>query len=254
MRTETAQRGAAKVRRLLVAWRNVSVPSTHPVGWLEYDGTYRFRYLPTVETTPGFRPFLSFPDPGRSYESELLFPFFAQRVVDRRRPDYQDYLDALALPRTADPLEILGRSGGWRRADKVQVVEVPGVMAGGSTRHVFLVHGTRFAAVRDPAVEVALARLSAGDTLHVIPEPDNPVNSKALEVSTAEGARVGWVPDLLIGYVSTVLHQGPATLVVTRVNGPDLPSYMRLVVELSGTVPSGYEPFGEHLPGIHAAT
>ncbi len=67
--------------RLVVAWQNPEDRRIVPVGMLEHgpDG-YRFRYLRRALRTPGFRPFLSFPEWYGDYRSEWLFPLFAQRI------------------------------------------------------------------------------------------------------------------------------------------------------------------------------
>jgi len=76
-------------RRFAVAWRNTELQRIYPVGMLESEeGLYRFWYVPDAESIDGFRPFLGFPDFMKTYQSEKLWPFFALRVMDSRRPDY----------------------------------------------------------------------------------------------------------------------------------------------------------------------
>lgn len=53
------------VRRFAVAWRNRVQRTIHEVAVLDAepnDRTFRFQYLESVESVPGFRPFIGFPD------------------------------------------------------------------------------------------------------------------------------------------------------------------------------------------------
>jgi hypothetical protein len=141
--------------------------------------------------------------------------------MDRRRGDYSAYLKALALPPEAELLDVLGRSGGRRKADKVQVAEIPRAAGDGSTTFDFLVHGSRFPPAGEAAVSTALAATLVGDVLTLVPEPDNPVNPDALLVATLAGVPSGWVPDLLVPYVNSIREAGGWALSVRRVNQPD---------------------------------
>lgn len=232
-------------RRLLVQWRDDVDPAIYPVGVLTRDTRFRFAYLPGAGEVPGFRPLPPFPNLHKEYTSAELFGFFAARVMDKRRPEYLAFLHALGLDAGADVLTVLGRSGGRRKGDFISVVEEPTVDDDGSTAHTFLVHGVRH--VHDPlARDSALARLSAGEHLHVQDEPDNPVNPQALLVTTAAGVALGWVPDGLLGYVRQLRGDDPRMTVV-RVNGPDQPDQLRLLVEASGTLTPGAAPLPQLL-------
>jgi hypothetical protein len=232
------------LQRLAVAWQHPQTRAIEPVGILEYDEAgYRFRYVRNALSVDGFRPLLGFPDLHRTYESRRLFPLFAQRVMDARRPDYGRYLNELHLPEDAEPFELLGRSGGQRKGDTVQVCPEPSVAPDGSTRSVFLVNGVRHVLEADPTAHQRFASLRPEERLVLIDEPDNDWNSRAVLVSARDGQRLGWVPDLLLDYVHTVRDQGEPSLVVEHVNGPEAPPHLRLLVRLTGQAPAGYQPF-----------
>lgn len=226
------------IRRYLVQWRNDVDPAITPIGVLTAATTYRFTYLGHAKYTAGFRPFPAFPDLHVSYESTVLFDFFAVRVMDKRRPEYRSFVEALALPLDADTLTVLGRSGGRRKGDFVSVVEEPNVDPDGSTTHTFLVHGVRH--VPNPrARDQALAATRPGAVLKVAPEPNNPVNPEALIVTAMDGTALGWVPEGLVPYLRQLLDGASLKLEVIRVNGPEHPDQVRLVVRASGQLPVG---------------
>jgi len=231
-------------RRFAVVWRNTARRRIWPVAVLDYDGqTYRFEYLATASDVEDFRPFIGFPELDRIYEAERLWPFFALRVMDRRRPDFPRYVEWLGLPPDATPLDILSRSGGERKGDAVQVIEEPPVDLAGITESTFLVRGARYATDQYSSASAAEA-LTPGDRLSVVPDPSNPTNPSALLIATTAGLPIGWVPDLLIPYVRIVLASD-SRLVVLRNNGPAAPWHLRLLVRLTGHAKPGYRAFIE---------
>jgi len=229
-------------RRFAVAWRNTARARISPVAVLDYDGErYRFIYLSAVSDVPDFRPFIGFPEFDRIYEAERLWPFFALRVMDRRRPDFPRYVTWLGLPLDAMPLDILSRSGGERKGDAVQVIEEPSVDSVGVTESTFLVRGARHATGQYSSASAAEA-LTPADQLSIVPDPTNPVNPSALLIATPGGLPIGWVPDLLIAYARTVENTN-SQLVVLRNNGPGAPWHLRLLVRLTGHTDPAYRAF-----------
>lgn len=227
-------------RRLLVTEKDAE-GFYRPVGFLEgvsgpHSVEYAFRYLRSAVERVGFRPFLGFSDPHRSYRSGGLFPLFAERIMDPRRPEHPVFLAALDLEGEVTPLEVLARSGGQRAGDGIMLLPVPEVAADGSTECLFLVHGMRFV----PGADERVARLRPGDRLSLRPEYDNPANPRALFVVEDDDQPLGYVPDALLDYVHAV--RDPEVAVV-RVNGPEVGSRLRLLIRLAGRVDAGYQPF-----------
>ena len=86
-------------RRLVVTWQHPATRSIEPIGFLSYNGRdYSFAYIRHSLAVQGFRSLLGFEDMYRVYRSDDLFPLFAQRVMDPRRPDYHRYVERLDLP------------------------------------------------------------------------------------------------------------------------------------------------------------
>lgn len=75
---------------LLVASRSAdpSKGGWSPIGRLEFDrGTYRFAYTKGARTAAGFTPFSGMEDLEQIYESNDLFPVFANRLLPKSRPE-----------------------------------------------------------------------------------------------------------------------------------------------------------------------
>lgn len=239
-------------RRFAIAWRNRVRRSIHDVAVLDVDGdTFRFQYVDSVESVEGFRPFIGFPDLDRVYESTRLWPFFDLRVMDRKRPDYAQYVRWLGLPSDANRLDILSRSGGEQKGDTVSIVESPRVAVDGATATEFLVRGASYA-VRSYDSSSAANNLQPGDALGVIDDSTNEANPDAL-LLTAADLPIGWIPDLLIEYGREVVGSG-GTVTVLQNNGSDAPWHMRLLVRLAGRVSPAWSTFGDgHWPAPSAS-
>ncbi|CAN5498392.1 hypothetical protein BH09ACT8_BH09ACT8_65250 [soil metagenome] len=231
------------VRRFAVAWRNRQRRVIMPVGVLDHRaGRFRFQYLDGIgHSIEGFRPFVGFPDLNRVYESERLWPFFDLRVMDRKRPDYQQYVRWLGLTVEASRLDIISRSGGERKGDSVLLAESPAVGEGGATEAIFLVRGVSYA-VRQRGTEAVAESLQAGDRLALADDFTNEANPRALLLEASDSARVGWVPDLLVEYAHQV-RSGGGFVELLQNNGPAAPWHARLLVRMSGQVAPGMAMF-----------
>lgn len=243
-------------QRFVVAWQHPDRRLIEPVGLLTYDGsTYRFVYIRNALQVRGFRPLLGFADLYATHESDDLFPLFAQRAMDPRRPDYQRYLTRLGFEGEEEPgpLEQIARSQGRRQGDTIQLLPVP-TATGDELTFLFLVNGVRHVPdrplklegreirVERQDVEAALGQLVRGDVLALVGEPENPVNPLALLVS-ASSVPVGWLPDLLTEDLHRLIEHANLSITVEHVNGPDAPWHLRLLARLSASPAAGVEFF-----------
>lgn len=231
-----------RTRRFAIAWRDRQRPAITPVGVLDHlPFGYRFQYLENIdETAPRLRPFVGFPDFARVYTSARLWPFFDLRVMDRKRPDFPEYVRWLGLNPDASTLDILSRSGGEQKGDSVYLAEEPKVAEDGTTEAVFLARGVRFA-LREHSTENVAYSLRAGDPLVLVDDDKNEVNAAALLLETPQGAAIGWIPDLLIDYARQVRTGGGAVELLQ--NNLRAPWHARLLIRISGQVAPGTAVF-----------
>jgi hypothetical protein len=253
--------------RLVVAWQHPAGGMIEPVGFLSHDGQlFRFVYIRNALLVEGFQPLLGFDDVRKEYVSERLFPLFAQRVMDARRPDYPRYITSLGLSGQPEPWHQIARSQGIRRGDTLQLLPVP-VVRHGELIYTFLVNGIRHVheeplrleggemRVSKGEVEAALKSLKPGSPLDLVPEPGNQFNPCAILVASS-GTPVGWVPDLLVNDMGRLMKSVAVRVTADHINGPDAPSHLRLLARLTARPPDDFRFFvgekwseiAEHLP------
>jgi len=243
---------------LAVTWQHPFTRKISAIGILslDTDGCYRFEYVKNVLTIEDFQPLIGFPDLFENYQSDHLFPLFAQRVMDPRRPDYVRYVNALGISESSTPWEQLSHSGGRRTGDTLQLlpVPVPADDQPGIWEVKFLVHGMRYIAERKRYLnasevsvtheefEQALQALKPGSHLQLIPEPTNPVNDLAYVVTNSNGLPLGYLPDV---FTEDVDQLGVENVSCTAeiVNSLKAPWHMRLVAKLRCKAPEGFHFF-----------
>ena len=236
---------------LFLAWQNnphaadARQRAWYPIGRLERHGSgYRFAYTKGVEratTASNFRPLLAFPDIGREYRSETLFPLFQNRVINDKRDDLADHLARLGLnPDDRDPMKILAISGGERQTDHLEVFPKIEVDQNGGFSCRFFAHGVRHL---EDVHQERIRRLRDGEKLRVTVEMDNPVTGNAIQLQTEDYLMAGWAPRYLIADLLQAIACHPLlTATLIRVNAVPAPPNQRLLIELSGRLPEGCEP------------
>ncbi len=232
-------------REVYVAWQDPDSRWIRPVGRLTQRVTdsatlYRFCYLRRASQQEYRLPGL--PDLDRVYESEYLFAVFKNRQMPRQRPDYEDFLQRLALDVEADPFEVMARSNGRRETDRIEVFPPPERTPDEDLTALFFARGVRYL---DGAAE-AIQRLHPGARLRLVDDVANPMNPRALRISAPTGGHVGWVPD----YFVATLHElqecngdEAVRLTAEHINPPDSVLHMRLLCRLTTPWPDGFEPF-----------
>jgi hypothetical protein len=87
------------MKTLYLAWQDPEDRHWFPVGRLSFDGhVYRFVYTKGAKQSPRFVPFGMMRDLHAVYESVVLFPLFANRLLSKTRPEYRDCLAWLDVP------------------------------------------------------------------------------------------------------------------------------------------------------------
>ena len=220
----------------LTGWR--------PVGRLEHDGElYRFWYTAGARK-PGFRPFPGMDSLEQVYESEELFPLFANRLLPKSRPEYDAHLrwsgfDPCDSP---EPIVVLGVTEGIRQTDAVEVFPCPSPDADGCYFNKFFLHGIRWMA---PEAIERINDLQKDEQLTLIPEPENVYDPRAVAVWTKTSpTQIGYVPRYLAAEVGNLAQGcGPdfIEVYVARVNR-DAPLQNRVLCRMHACWPDAFQP------------
>lgn len=200
---------------------------------VQEGGPYTFAYTDPGSENREFLPVPGFPDIDRTYAADNLFPFFANRVMSPRRPDYTDLLDAVGLTtETATTVEMIIRTAGRRATDAYQIVPHPTVHDDGSEERLFLVSGIRHL----EGATQRVAELRAGQRLALRPEPTNPHDPMAILLDDESETSIGWVPGYLCTYVQAGGRAGATVEVrVVQANGPAVPRHLQLLCRMAVT-------------------
>lgn len=230
---------------LFVAWRPAAQhEGWRPVGRLEHEaGLYRFFYTEGARK-PGFRPFPQMEDLQQVYESEELFPVFANRLLSESRPEYEDFLrwGGFDVADPPDPIVILGVTEGIRQTDAIEVFPCPQPDGESCYLNKFFLHGIRW--VPDAALD-RVATLREGESLKLMPDPQNNYDPNAVAVRTdADRTLIGYIPRYLAPDVLHLFYScgsGYTEVLVERVNR-DAPLQNRVLCRMRACWPDGFVP------------
>lgn len=228
---------------LFIAWRAGGKTSRGwgPVGRLEHDaGVYRFVYTRGALSLPGFCPFPGMSDLNAVYESEVLFPLFANRLLAKSRPEYDSFLKWGGFDdpdNPPDPIAILGVTEGMRQTDSLEVFPCPMPDRHGMYVNKFFLHGVgRLSSLELTRIE----QLEVGDPLKHVSERSNQHDPNAVAVWTVDQQqKIGYVPRYLAKDVSEMTREcdpDSIDLVVERVNR-DAPFQQRVLCRMDACWP-----------------
>lgn len=233
---------------LFVAWRSPSEKSWFTVGRLSSQaGRFRFDYTHGAKEASGagFQAFSAFPDLYVTYESERLFPFFANRLLSRSRREFDDFVRWVSPhDMEEDPIALLARSGGHRMTDSLELFPEAKKVNGWYHLH-FFAHGLSHMPV---AGGHRAERLQRSERLLILKDVQNPFDKNALVLRTEERHDqdfffMGFVPRYLAKDVSPVLEVSSAKVRVIRVNPPPAPIQFRVLCCFKMRPPEGYQLF-----------
>jgi len=229
---------------LYVAWRDPENRSWFPVGRLSFDGqVYRFVYTKGALHLPRSIRFGQMDDLAAVYESQELFPLFANRLLSKKRPEYRDFLEWLDIPAGQDdPLTVLARTGGIRETDTLAVFPCPEPQTDNTYRVQFFSHGLRHLSAGSAE---RVHNLRSGEQLYMMLDPQNSHDPWAVVLRTDDPiAVVGFCPRYFAQDFRFLLERcdpKAVKVVVERVNH-DAPIQLRLLCRLVAPWPEGFRP------------
>ena len=227
-------------KTLYLAWQDKARSRRwFPIGRLDAAvecPQYRFRYIRGAKQArekAGFPLLIEFPKLEEDYRSPELFPVFQNRVMNRKRPDFTDYLRSLDLAPKAGPIEILSANGGRRMTDTYEVFPKLVKRADGSFTCRFFLHGWQHV---NASAQRRIDQLAKGEELYVTLELTNPVSTMAVQIQTKDDHMVGWAPHYLVVDLVKAMAESPKySAQVVRVNPQRAPSKQRVLIQMRGS-------------------
>lgn len=194
-------------------------------------------------SSKNFVPFGNMTDINPVYISTELFPIFANRVMNERRPEFQRYSDwsDMRSPQLSDPLLLMARMGGSRATDTLQVYPVPEKREDGLYRTSFFCHGLSH---MPSQVQEMTHTLVVGQQLFPMFDVQNPFDHGAVALRTSDPASmIGYCPRYLAPDLKLLAGQSSNSLAirVQRVNH-DAPVQFRLLCEAVSKWPKDFSP------------
>lgn len=232
------------MKSLFVAWQDPQSRQWAPVGRLSRDhGQYRFVYTHGAKELPNFTPFGRMTDLRAEYISDKLFPLFANRILAKSRPEYDQYLGWLGIDRSKyDALDELARTGGLRATDSLELFSCPQPTKNHSYEVFFFGRGLQYLHAENPK---RAAELKPGERLYVMPDIQNEFDEKALLLRTDDPITlVGYAPRYFSGEFSMLLSSVGAEkvkVVVEKVNH-DAPLQYRILCRITAPWPANFQP------------
>lgn len=225
-------------------WQDPESRRWLPVGRLDrVRQQFVFGYTRGAAVSPRFVPFGNLSATNSIYVSNELFPIFANRVMNEKRPEYRTYARWSGFDGgySSDPLLLMARMGGNRATDTLQVYPVPERTADGRYYTVFFAHGLSHLPMES---QDRSFRLQSGDRLFPMLDVQNPHDSQAVALRTSDPtALVGYAPRHLAPDIRELGRMAPGSpaIRIKQVN-QDAPAQYRVLCEAEGAWPANFQP------------
>lgn len=221
------------MKKLYVAAQHPETRKWTPVAVLEQDAEgFTLRYTLGAKRMSGFSGLGSMHELDAIYHSKVLFPFFANRLVQRNRPEYQRYLEWMGLSMaTEDPMTMLAVTGGMRATDSYEIIGTPVEVSEGLEID-FFARGLRY--LPDSAVE-RIGRLERDIKLYLMRDFQNDKDKAAIALRTEKPiGMVGYLPRYYCRAVEALhIDAGCEVSVTVKQVNSDAPLNLKLLCRMS---------------------
>lgn len=193
---------------IYVVWQDPESRSNYVIGTLTRNGCYEFSYGVQVDQarSHGFTPLVSFPEFSQTYRDKSMFPAFACRLPDPRRRGIESILEKYSL-NEYDEFEFLKKSEARLPTDTLAFID-PILDGTEPVVRSFFVAGVRHCMGCEGRDCARVPKIEPGMKLVLCPEPDNKYDEYAVQVKTADGTLIGYVPRYYSQAVSSRLRAG----------------------------------------------
>ncbi len=236
------------MKSVFIAWQDKITRCWHPVAKLTYDDfkkVYRLNYTKGAVENPRFKKFSHLDDINKVYESEEIFPFFRNRLINKNRAEYREILNWLDLEPEENSINILAITGAERSTDNFRVIPLPQKYGDSEYRIDFLCNG--------------ISHLSESEKLNIQNLKKETVVSYELEshpydknavalFDDKKGMKIGYCPRYLSSDIRSLLTHSnikEKKFSIRKVN-PDAPYQYKILCTFRTEWPSDFIPNMSH--------
>jgi len=234
-------------KELILSWQDMKSREWFPVGRLSFDdGRYIFAYTKGAlcAKESGFLGLAGMIDLSKVYYSDIIFPVFQNRILNKSRPDRSDFLSWLNINLDSySQLEELARTGGIKATDSLQLYPVPSIE--NNKYHVnFFAHGVSHL---PKYYKERANNLLVGEKLYLCADYENEHDKNALFLRTKDPVEiVGYCPKFFAEDFNELFSASKESFNINLVKvNTKAPEQLRLLCELSCEWPNGFSPFSK---------
>ena len=172
------------MKQLYVAWQDEESREWIPVAILQKSETeYQLQYTRGASRCASFSGLGRMTALDKVYYSKTLFPFFANRLISKSRPEYKSYFEWLGLDAaTDDSMSVLSITGGIRATDSFELVATPKTGVGEFSLD-FFSRGLRYL---PPLAFSTVEALKTGSRLYLMRDIQNLKDPGAIAIRTED--------------------------------------------------------------------
>lgn len=233
-------------QQLILSWQDVKTNQWFPIGrFLKQNGGYLFVYVNGVKQAEqnGFFGLASMQNFDKEYYYNDIFPLFKNRILNKSRPDRDEFLEWLDIDSEDSDFEELAKTGGVKATDNLQLFPVP-VNENNQYTLSFFVQGISHLSEN---CQKRIERLKNGEKLFFCADLENKQDRNAHLFRTKDPVEmVGYCPRHFAADFKKLFDKSKKSfnIKVKKVN-KNAPEQLKLLCEITCDWPQDFLPFDD---------
>lgn len=233
-------------QELILSWQDAQTNKWFPVGrFSKQNQENSFIYIKGVEQAQnnGFSGLPSMEDFNKKYYYSDIFPLLKNRILNKSRPDRDEFLNWLEVESEDSDFEELAKTGGIKATDNLQLFPVP---VKENNRYTLSFFAQGISHLKD-SCQSRIKQLKKGDKLYFCLDLENEQDKSACLLRTDDPVQmVGYCPRYLAKDFKKLfdLSEKSFNITVQKVN-KDAPEQLRLLCNINCDWHQNFKPFSE---------
>jgi hypothetical protein len=233
-------------QELILSWQDAKTSQWFPIGrFSKQNNVYSFFYVKGVEQAKknGFTALASMSDFKQTYHYNDIFPLFKNRILNKSRPDRNEFLEWLNIKSKNSDFEELAKTGGIKATDNLQLFPVP-IKKNNKYVLEFFSQGVSHLSNNS---QKRIGKLKKGEKLFFCADLENAQDKNAHLLRTHDPVEiVGYCPKYFAKDFKKLfdLSKKSFSIQVKQVN-KDAPEQLRLLCEITCDWHKDFSPFAE---------